>query len=61
MFKTTMIILMLSIASIINAENPYIKTNSSFMPTITKVFILAKIITNLALNVQRLHILPVWR
>ena len=51
---------MLSIASIINAENPYIKTNSFFMPTITKVFILPKIITNLALNVQRrLHILPV--
>lgn len=60
MFKTTMIILIFSIASIINAENPSIKTNSSFMPTITKVFILPKIITNLALNVQiRLHILPV--
>lgn len=32
------------------------KTNSSFMPTKTKVFVLAKIIGKLALNVQiRFH------
>lgn len=47
---------MLSLASVTNGEKPYIKTNPSFMPTITQVFVLTKIRGKLVVKVQiRFH------